>query len=133
MLGDTINLHAPRSEEFITGGRRLVEVVVNGKVVASKEVPADGKTHNLEFPVEVTQSSWVAVRHFPQLHTNPVNVIIDGKPIRASADSARWCIETIHELWRNRSRRISEPERPAARAAYDRAIRKYEQIIRESR
>ena len=132
MLGDTINLHAPRSEEFITGGRRLVEVVVNGKVVASKEVPADGKTHDLEFPVEVMQSSWVAVRHFPQLHTNPVNVIVGKKPIRASADSARWCIETIHELWRNRSRRISEQERPAARAAYDRAIRKYEQIIRES-
>jgi len=132
MLGDTINLHAPRSEEFIAGGQRLVEVVANGHVVASKKVPADGKTHDLEFPVEVTQSSWVAVRHFPQLHTNPVSVIVSEKPIRASADSARWCIETIHELWRNRSRRISEPERPAARATYDRAIRKYERIIQET-
>ena len=133
MLGDTIHLHAPRSEEFITGGQRRVEVVVNGQVVASGDVPADGSSHDLEFDVEVTHSSWVAVRQFPQLHSNPVNVIVGDKPIRASADSARWCIETIHELWRNRSQRISEPERPAARAAYDRAIRRYQQIIRETR
>jgi hypothetical protein len=132
MLGDTINLHAPRSEDYVTGGRRLVEIVVNGEVVASREVPADGKTHDLEFPVEITQSSWVAVRHFPQLHSNPVNVIVDEKPIRVSADSARWCIETIHELWRNRHQRISEPERPAARAAYDRAILRYEQIAADA-
>ena len=82
--------------------------------------------------MEIAQSSWVAVRHFPQLHSNPVNVIVDEKPIRVSADSARWCIETIHELWRNRHQRISEPERPAARAAYDRAIRRYEQIAAEA-
>ncbi|MFP6763558.1 MAG: CehA/McbA family metallohydrolase, partial [Planctomycetaceae bacterium] len=132
MLGDTIHLHAPRSEEFITGGQRKIEVVVNGQVVAARDVPADGSSHDLEFGIEITHSSWVAVRQFPHLHSNPVNVIVGTKPIRASADSARWCIETIRELWRNRSQRISAAERPAARAAYDRAIRKYEQIILET-
>ena len=132
MLGDTINLHAPRSMEYIRGGRRKVELIVNGQAVSSVEVPADGQMHEIELTAQVEHSSWIALRHFPQLHTNPVNVLIGNKPIRASRDSARWCIETIHLLWKNRHERIAEPERPAARAAYDRAIALYEQIAEES-
>jgi hypothetical protein len=85
-----------------TDTTRLVEVVVNGTVAASKVVPADDKTHDLSFDVPITKSSWVALRHFPQMHTNPVNVIVDGKPIRASRKSALWCIGTIEQLWRER-------------------------------
>jgi len=131
MLGDTVNLHAPRSDAYVSGGKRLVEIVVNGYPVASLEVPADGKPHDLEFPVEITRSSWVALRHFPQLHTNPVNVVVGGKPIRASRDSARWCIESTKLLWTNRNRFIAEPERAAARAAYDDAIATFERIATE--
>lgn len=133
MVGDTVNLHAPRSMEYITGGKRKIEVVVNGVAVDSVQVPADGKTHALKFKVPVTQSSWVAIRHFPQLHTNPVNVIVDDKPIRASKQSARWCIESIKLLWKNRNRVIVEAERDAAKAAYDRSIKKFEAIELESR
>jgi hypothetical protein len=132
MLGDTINLHAPRSMEYIRGGRRKVELIVNGQAVSSVEVPADGQMHEIKFTAQVDHSSWIALRHFPQLHTNPVNVLIGNKPIRASRDSARWCIETIHLLWKNRHERIAKLERPAARAAYDRAIARYEQIAREA-
>ena len=32
---------------------------------------------------------------------------VDGQPIRASRDSARWCEETIHLLWKNRERVIA--------------------------
>jgi hypothetical protein len=67
----------------------------------------------------------VALRHFPQLHTNPVNVIVDERPIRASRASAQWCLDVIDLLWKNRERRISAAEREEARAAYDRAIAKY--------
>ncbi len=42
VVGDTVLLHGPRSEEMQRGGQRLVEVVVNGKAVASRTVPADG-------------------------------------------------------------------------------------------
>ena len=84
MVGDTVVLHAPRKEEMVEGGQRLVEVVVNGQVAASREVPADGKIHNLEFLLPIERSSWIALRHFPQLHTNPVNVIVGDRPIRAS-------------------------------------------------
>ncbi len=132
MVGDTINLHAPRSSEYITGGQRKVEVVVNGRAVHAIDVDADGKPHELAFKVRIDRSSWIAVRHFPQLHTNPVNVLVAGKPIRASRDSARWCIEAINLLWKNRHTRISPAERPAARAAYDRALEKFRRIRDES-
>lgn len=130
--GDTVVLHGPRSEEWVAGGERLVEIVVNGEVVASQKVPADGAVHTLKFEIPVDRSSWVTLRQFPQLHTNPVNVIVDGKPIRASKDSARWCIATIRQLWKARNGMISEAERPAAKTAYDEAIAKFEAIAAES-
>ena len=132
MTGDTINLHAPRHRKFVKGGERLVELIVNGQVAAKKIVPADGKIHDLKFEVPIARSSWVALRHFPQLHTNPVNVIVAGKPIRASRDSALWCAESVKILWKNRNRFIKKPEQPAAKAAYDRAQKIYERIAAES-
>ena len=66
------------------------------------------------------------------LHTNPVNVLVAGRPIRASRNSARWCVESIERLWINRKKKIAENERPAARAAYDRAITTYRRIAGES-
>ncbi|PYI87039.1 MAG: hypothetical protein DME26_07480, partial [Verrucomicrobia bacterium] len=75
-MGDTVNLHAPPSKETVPGGTRLIEIVVNGRPAASKEVPADGQIHELAFEVRIERSSWIALRHFPQLHTNPVNVLL---------------------------------------------------------
>ncbi|MCA9140951.1 MAG: CehA/McbA family metallohydrolase [Planctomycetales bacterium] len=132
VVGDTVLLHAPRDSGIQRGGQRIVEIVVNGNVVAERSVPADDQPHELEFEIPIDQSSWVALRQFPQLHTNPVNVIVADKPIRASADSARWCEETIDLLWKNRERFIAPPERDEARKAYDRAIQKYRKIADEA-
>lgn len=132
VVGDTVNLHSPRTEKTVKGGMRLVEIVRNGQVVAKAEVPADGKIHEVEFEIPVDQSSWIALRQFPQLHTNPVNVLINEKPIRASAESARWCAESIRVLWQNRQRFIVKEEQPAALEAYQRAIKRYEEIAKES-
>src|SRR5439155_9909311 len=82
--GDTVTLHGPRSDAMTSGGERVVEIVVNGQSAASARVPSDGKIHPLQFRVPIAYSSWVALRQFPQLHTNPVNVYIGGAPIRAS-------------------------------------------------
>jgi len=125
VVGDTINLHAPRDSGVTRGGSRLVEVIVNGEVAASKQVPADGTVHDLSFQVEVDRSSWVAIRQFPQLHTNPVKVAINDQPIRASRASALWCVESIRLLWKNRRRFVKEDEREAARETYERAIATY--------
>jgi EF hand len=112
--------------------QRLVEVVVNGRVKASREVPADGKEHAIEFPIALERSSWIAVRQFPELHTNPVNVIVAGKPIRASRASALWAIACIDQLWRVRAQRIAPAERADAERAYEEARTIYRQIAAES-
>jgi hypothetical protein len=131
--GDTRVLHAPRSEEKVVGGERVVEVVMNGRVVGKTQVPADGVVHELSFEVEVKQSSWLALRQFPQLHTNPVNVFIGNAPIRPSRESALWCAESVELLWKNRSRHIAESERADARSAYDRAIALFKARAEEAR
>jgi hypothetical protein len=131
VVGDTVELHGPRYDAMIRGGKRLVELVVNGRPVATKEVPADGKIHDLAFEVPIERSSWMALRHFPQMHTNPVNVLVAGKPIRADAQSGQWCLDVIDLLWKNRERAIAPAERADAKAAFERAREKYRQILTE--
>lgn len=137
LLGDTVNLHGthpegPPSGERFSRGPRSVELVVNGRAAASAEVPADGNVHDLEFAVRIERSSWVALRHFPELHANPVEVLVEGKPIRASRRSALWCIEVIDLLWKNRAKAISPSEREAARRAFDEATAIYRRIAAEA-
>jgi len=130
--GDTVTFHGPPPSGQKTGGSRIVELVINGEVAHSWSVPADGGVHALERQVDIERSSWVALRHFPQLHTNPVNVIIDEQPIRISRESALWCAETIHQLWRSRGHTIHPDEREAARLAFDRALKTYAEIAANS-
>jgi hypothetical protein len=110
---------------------RRVELIVNGQAVASRPVPADDKEHDITFEVPVSRSSWMALRHFPQIHTNPVNVIVGGKPIRASRKSASWCIGTIEQLWRARNGTIAAPERWQAERTFRQAIETYRKIAAE--
>ena len=132
LSGDTVELHGPRKETMQRGGERLIEIVFNGRSVASRKIPADGQMHDVSFEVTVNHSGWVALRQFPQLHTNPVNVIVAGKPIRASRASARWCEQTIELLWQNRERNIAPAEREEAKKTFERARSKYRDIAAES-
>ena len=109
-----------------------VEVIVNGKPVQTKAIPADGSIQKLEFDVELKQSSWVALRVLPSCHTNPVFVEIDNKPIRASRKSADWCAKAVDVCWNSKVGRIREKERAAAKAAYDKAKEVYTKIAAES-
>jgi hypothetical protein len=131
-VGDTVTLHGPRTDAVTKRGDRLVEIVVNGKPVATRNVVASGEVHDLDFEIEIGRSSWVALRQFPQLHTNPVYVLIDDKPVRASRDSALWCIETIEQLWRVRQRAIQKTELAEARQTFDEAIGKFRRIAAEA-
>jgi hypothetical protein len=130
-IGDTVLLHGPRLEEMEVGGERLVELVVNGVAIARQRVAADGALHDVEFKFPIERSSWVALRQFPQLHTNPVNVIVDNKPIRASRRSALWCVAATELLWHNREKNITAPERAAAEQAFKKAIERYRKIAEE--
>ena len=110
------------------GKTRKVELVVNGRAVASESVPTDGKPHDLSFKVRIDRSSWVALRQFPTLHTNPVSVLVGGKPIRASRDSAKWCVGVIEQLWKVRGQKIADAERPEAEQTFKQAVETYRRI-----
>jgi hypothetical protein len=132
-VGDTvIKRELLKPDPASERGLRLVEVVVNGRVAARREVPADGREHAVEFSIRIDGSSWVALRQFPQMHTNPVYVVVGGKPIRGSRDSAQWALACVDQLWRARSRRIAGAERAAAEKAYEQARAYYRQAISES-
>ena len=109
-----------------------VEVIVNGEVAARREVVADGTVASLSIPIEITESSWVAVRILPSVHTNPVFVHVDGKPIRASGKSAQWCVDAVQTCWNSKQGQIRPAEQADAKAAYDRAEQRYRQILAES-
>ena len=105
---------------------------MNGQVKAKITVPADDQPHDVSFSIPIEQSSWVALRQFPQLHTNPVAVLIAGRPIRASKKSAQWCLGCIDQLWRQGEKHMAPSEREEARAAYEEARKYYRAVLAES-
>src|SRR5262249_23679059 len=76
-----------------------VELVVNGKWGATKEVEADGSEKEVTFNVPIESSSWVCLRILPSSHTNPVFVLVGDKPIRVSKKSAEWCLAATEKCW----------------------------------
>jgi hypothetical protein len=109
-----------------------VEVIVNGYPAARQEIAADGSVQSLSFDVDVPISSWVAVRIFPSVHTNPVYVVVGDQPIRASRRSADWCVKAVETCWNAKRNQIREDERADAEKAYEEATAKYRQIRDES-
>ncbi len=109
-----------------------VELIVNGQAVETQEIVADGEIVPVQFEASIDRSSWVALRIFPSSHTNPVFVIVDGKPIRASRRSAQWCLDAVEVCWNQKVNRIREDERGAAREAYNVASQTYQKILEES-
>ena len=117
----------------IEGTREVpVEIVVDGKPVAQKTVVADGETHDVQFQVPIQHSSWIAARILPSSHTNPVFVIVGGKPMRPMRASAEWCLAAVNQCWTQKALRISARELPEARQAYDHAREVYQRLIAES-
>lgn len=109
-----------------------VELVVNGQAVARQEIDADGELRDIVFEHSIEHSSWVALRILPSCHTNPVFVLVEDKPIRASKRSAEWCRAAVDRCWEMKHGAIREKERDDARKAYDAARETYDLIIAES-
>jgi hypothetical protein len=109
-----------------------VELIVNGKAVATQRILADGVARELTFPLTIDRSSWVALRILPSSHTNPIFVVVGDRPIRASRDSAEWCLKSVDRLWSQKSPQIAAGERDAAATAYDHARKIYNQRLAES-
>ena len=109
-----------------------VELVVNGYPVASQAVTADGTARSVNFNVDIFRSSWVTLRILAASHTNPIFVVVGGKPVRASLRSARWCRAGVDQCWSQKQGFIAAAEVNDAIFAYDFARGAYDQIISES-
>jgi hypothetical protein len=109
-----------------------VEIVVNGKAVAKRNVVADGKVNDLAFDVPVSESSWIAARVLPAAHTNPIFALVGGKPVRASKRSAQWCLDAVNQCWSQKAPRMAVGDLGQAKTAYDHAREVYRQLIAES-
>ena len=93
---------------------------------------ADGSTKEVSFEVPIKHSSWVALRVLGSSHTNPVFVLVDGKPIRASKKSADWCLKGVDQCWKMKVKAIRQKERAEAEKAYDEARTVYRAVAKES-
>ena len=109
-----------------------VEVIVNGHPVAKQIIVADGTVRELEFQVPIERSSWIAVRILASSHTNPIFVLVDGKPIRASRKSADWCLKSVDQCWSQKESLIKSDELQDAKDAYEHARQAYRRLIAES-
>src|SRR5262249_37372754 len=93
---------------------------------------ADGTTRDLSFDVKIERSSWVAMRILPSAHTNPIWVLVDGKPVRASRRSAQWCLDGVDQCWKEKEKFIAAGEKEEARQAYEPGRQPYGQRPAES-
>ncbi len=109
-----------------------VELIVNGKSVATKNIVADGRMNDVAFDLRLDRSAWVAMRILPSSHTNPVFVIVDDRPIRASRKSADWCIKSVEQCWKQKQRTYKPEEQEEARNAYNHALTTYRRILSET-
>jgi hypothetical protein len=108
------------------------ELIVNGYPVATQDVTPNGTPRTVRFDYELEQSSWVAVRVFPNAHTNPIYVVVDDQPIRGSTDSMRWCLAGVEQCWKSKQNTYDADEKAAAKAAYEHAKDAYAKLIRQN-
>jgi len=108
-----------------------VELIVNGQAVARKTILADGDVRDIFFDVPIEKSSWVSMRILGSSNTNPIFVVVDGKPIRASRESAEWCLAAVNQCWTQKAAKTSKAELPDAIKAYDHARTVYARLIQE--
>jgi hypothetical protein len=105
-----------------------LELIVNGEAVDTLQIAADGNWQDVRFEHTIKQSSWVALRVYPSAHTNPVFVLVDGKPI-LDRRSAEWCKKAVQQCWKMKQANIRPQERAAAQAAYDQAQGVYRNLL----
>ena len=88
-----------------------VELIVNREAVARQVMVADGKMQELQFDVPIAKSSWVALRVLTSSHPNPIFVLVNNQPIRASQQSAEWGLKAVDQCWTQKAPKISVKER----------------------
>jgi cysteine-rich repeat protein len=108
-----------------------VELLVNGAVATSVVLPAGSQVATLRLAFE--RSSWVAART-RRVHTGSIAVVVDGRPIRASAEDACYLARYVDHLSRLVSSGAIDLEEDTAEAleAYGEARAELERRFREA-
>ncbi len=86
-----------------------VEILDNGKVVATAPLASDGRSARLDRSLQIDRSGWVALRasgpavpdiqgELVYAHTSPVHVVVDGKS-PGSVEDAHYFLDWIDRLW----------------------------------
>ena len=101
VIGSQLNLEEGTASvtvdvEGALGSPGLVEILVNGEVVASQMVSSRTE-QNFSLEIPLTQSSWIAARA-PRVQTRAIYVLVGGQPIRASARDAQFWADYIENL-----------------------------------
>jgi len=83
-----------------------IEIVCNGKVVASQEGTArQGEPVHMKADIKITESSWICARRMDerghQSHTAPVYITFKNAPVRASAQDAQFFVKWIDNIIAN--------------------------------
>jgi hypothetical protein len=99
--------------------------------MAKETLPADGSLHDLTFEVPIERSSWIALRVLPSSHTNPIWVLVGGRPVRASRRSADWCLKGVDQCWSQKSQFIAAAEVEGAKGDYEHARQTYRRLLAE--
>ncbi len=108
-----------------------VELLINGRPVAKQTLVADGHMEDLRFAAPITKSCWVALRLYPSSRTNPIFIIMDGKPIREKR-SLEWCLKGVDQCWSQKEALIDPREHGDAVAAYEHARKVYRDRMGEA-
>ena len=122
----------PERARIGTSRKVQVELIINGEAIEATEISADGTWKDVSFTRKLNQSSWVALRIYPSVHTNPVFVEVNRKPVRV-LKSIEWCRASVDQCWKMKSPKIRQQERAAAQQAYDAARAVYDKRIKEAK
>ncbi|MGC6442788.1 MAG: CehA/McbA family metallohydrolase [Rubripirellula sp.] len=109
-----------------------IELIINGYPVAQRRVDADGSKTRIEFDHNITKSCWVAMRVFPNAHTNPIYITVEDEPILGPAESIRWCQAGVEQCWKSKQNMYAIDEQADARSAYEHARRVYADLLQRS-
>ncbi|MGO8697203.1 MAG: CehA/McbA family metallohydrolase [Limisphaerales bacterium] len=118
-------------ERARVGNSRTVplEVIVNGLAVTNFPFVADGTLRDVAFDTKIERSSWVALRILGSSHSNPIWVLVDGKPLAPSRKSVEWCLRGVDQCWSQKKRFIQDSEMEDARQAYEHARAVYHGML----
>lgn len=116
----------------IKNSRKIaVELIINGRLVDTAIVEADGKINKINFNYKAERSCWAAVRVLGSSHSNPVFISVGGEPIKEKR-SAEWCLQALEQCWKMKEPNIKREEKAEAKQAYNNAREIYKSIIQKS-